>query len=245
MNAVELADTQPSEDPRGLDRGSSLGAVESGEIVLRILRRDDFGVLGRWLAEPLVRRWWNHEATPEALERDFGASIDGSDATELFLACLSDRPFGLVQRYPIAAYEEYVEELSRLCPVPPGALSIDYLIGEPHLRGRRLGAGMISALLAATWQSCPAANDIIVPVAAGNAASWRALEGAGFARIAEGQMTPDNPVDPPDHYVYAIRRPSRTPSRGAPPARRAGERTSRARAGNRQARGGPRTASGK
>lgn len=175
--------------------------------MFRSLRRDDFAVLRRWLAEPLVSRWWNHESTPEAVERDFGPSVDGRDATELFLACVSDRPFGLIQRYPIAAYEEYVAELSQVCPVPPGALSIDYLIGEPQLRGRHLGARMISALVAATWRSCPGADDIIVPVAAGNTASWRALERAGFARIAEGRMTPDNPVDPPDHYVYAIRRP--------------------------------------
>ena len=67
---------------------------------------------------------------------------------------------------------------------------------------------MISALVADTWQTCPGADDIIVPVVAGNAASWRALERAGFARIAEGQMTPDNPIDPPDHYLYAIRRAS-------------------------------------
>jgi aminoglycoside 6'-N-acetyltransferase len=177
-------------------------------IGFRALRRRDFDLLARWLAEPLVARWWNHETTPDAVERDFGQSVDGHDATELFVALLAGRPFGLIQRYPIAAYAEYLEEVARVCPVPPGALSVDYLIGEPDLRGRGLGAAMISAFVAASWASCRGAAAILVPVAVGNIASWRALERAGFARIAAGELEPDNPRDGRDHHVYAIRRPA-------------------------------------
>ena len=38
---------------------SELPAVE-----LRPLQRADFPLLARWLAEPLVARWWAHETTP-------------------------------------------------------------------------------------------------------------------------------------------------------------------------------------
>jgi RimJ/RimL family protein N-acetyltransferase len=48
-------------------------------------------------------------------------------------------------------------------------------------------------------------GEAIVPVAAGNVGSWRALERAGFVRVAEGDLEPDNPVGPPLHYVYARR----------------------------------------
>jgi aminoglycoside 6'-N-acetyltransferase len=177
-------------------------------IAFRPLRRDDFPRLARWLAEPAVARWWNHETTPEAVERDFGPSVDGRDPTEMFVALSADRPFGLIQRYRIAGEPEYAAELSRVCAVPPGALSIDYLIGEPDMRGRGLGAGLITALVADSWAAYPDAQDVIVPVAAGNVASWRALERAGFARVAEGELAPDNPIDPPDHVIYAIRRPA-------------------------------------
>jgi aminoglycoside 6'-N-acetyltransferase len=177
------------------------------EISFRPLRRDDFGMLAAWLAEPVVSRWWNHEVTPAAIERDFGASVDGADATELFVASLAGRPFGLIQRYPIAAYDEYAQELSRVLSLPAGALSIDYLIGDPAHRGRGLGAAMIGAFVAESWAAHPASGDVVVPVAAGNRASWRALERAGFARVAEGLLKPDNPIDPPDHVVYRIRRP--------------------------------------
>jgi aminoglycoside 6'-N-acetyltransferase len=177
-------------------------------ISFRPLRRDDFARLARWLSEPRVARWWNHDVSPEAIERDFGTSVDGGDATEMFVVQLDGEDVGLIQRYPIAAYPEYVQELSLVCPVPQGALSIDYLIGDPAARGRGLGAAMIGAFVAKSWAAHPAARDVVVPVAAGNPASWRALERAGFTRIAEGPLEPDHPVDPPDHVVYRLARPA-------------------------------------
>jgi len=173
----------------------------------RPMARDDLPLLKAWLQEPLVHRWWHHETSDAALERDFGPTLDGEDATELFLALDGEHPFGLIQRYPIAAYPEYVEELAPLVELAPGALSIDYLIGDPARRGRGLGAAMIAAFAAESWAAYPDATEIVVPVAAGNVASWRALERAGFTRVAEGELEPDNPADPPDHVVYAIRRP--------------------------------------
>jgi aminoglycoside 6'-N-acetyltransferase len=175
-------------------------------IAFRPLQRQDYPLLARWLAEPLVARWWNHETSPEAIERDFGACVDGREATEVVLATVADRPFGLIQRYPIQAYPEYLEELTAVCAVPPHALSIDYLIGEPGARGRGLGAEMIAAFVSDSWARYPDARDVIVPVSALNRASWRTLEHAGFERIAEGELEPDNPADPRDHVIYRLRR---------------------------------------
>jgi aminoglycoside 6'-N-acetyltransferase len=152
-----------------------------------------------------VARWWNHETSPEALERDFGPSVDGRDPTRIFVVS-ADKAFGLIQRYALADEPRYAAELSRLCEVPPGAISVDYLIGEPDMRGRGLGSAMIAQLTRG--------EDVVVPVAAGNVASWRALERAGFSRVAEGDLEPDNPIDPPLHYVYRQRGSSDT---GAPP----------------------------
>jgi aminoglycoside 6'-N-acetyltransferase len=46
-----------------------------------------------------------------------------------------------------------------------------------------------------------------VSVVAANVASWRALEKAGFRRVAAGELEPDNPVDDPQHYMLRIDRP--------------------------------------
>jgi aminoglycoside 6'-N-acetyltransferase len=34
----------------------------------------DLPMLARWLAEPQVARWWNHDCSLEGVERDFGPS---------------------------------------------------------------------------------------------------------------------------------------------------------------------------
>lgn len=146
------------------------------------------------------------------LQLAVGPSIDGTDASEVFVAASHGAPFGLIQRSAIAAYPEYVAELTQVCAVPPGALSLDYLVGEPAMRGQGLGAAMIAGLVEQSWPSFPQAQDVLVPVAVGNTASWRALERAGFHRYAQGRLEPDNPVDPPDHYVYRRQRPA--PSAG-------------------------------
>lgn len=177
-------------------------------VEFRSLRQEDFPRVAEWLAEPLVARWWNHEYSPEAVERDFGASVDGRDPAEWFVTTVGTRPFGLIQRYPIAAYPEYVEELARVCPVSPEALSVDYLIGDPELRGRGLGSALVAAFVASSWPRFPRADEVIVPVSAANRRSWRTLEHAGFRRIAEGELAPDNPRDSREHYIYRLPRPT-------------------------------------
>ncbi len=98
-------------------------------------------MLARWLVEPLVARWWNHDPRPEALARDFGPSIDGEDPAEVCVALVDGVPFGLIQRYRIDDNPEYAAELAMVWPVPAGALSIDYLIGEPAVRGHGMEPG--------------------------------------------------------------------------------------------------------
>jgi aminoglycoside 6'-N-acetyltransferase len=100
-----------------------------------------------------------------------------------------------------------VEELEPLLALAPQALSVDYLIGEPGRRGRGLGAEMIRVTVARSWTELPEAEEVVVPVSAGNVASWRALEAAGFTRVAEGELEPDNPAADRAHVVYRCARP--------------------------------------
>lgn len=177
------------------------------EVVLRLLRREDFALLSRWLAEPLVARWWDDDSSPEAVEAQYGPSVDGTDPTAVYLAEHDGRAFGLIQVYRFDDEPESLAELSAVCPVPPGALSIDYLVGEPSARGRGLGAAMIAAAVARGFADHPDAGEVLVPVVAANVASWRALERAGATRYATGELEPDNPVDSRDHVVHRFTRP--------------------------------------
>jgi aminoglycoside 6'-N-acetyltransferase len=181
--------------------------TDDGVLSWRRLAEADLPLLARWLADDQVRRWWNHDPDPEVVERDFAASVRGEEPGEDLLMSLDDRPFGLMQRSAIAAYPGDLAEFAAVVDVPEGAIELDYLIGDPSMRGRGLGSRMIAAVVRDTWQACPAAPAVLVAVVAANTASWRALERAGLRRIGEGAMTPDNPVDDPLHYVYRIDRP--------------------------------------
>ncbi len=173
----------------------------------RPLAASDLPLLASWLAEPQVARWWNHESTAEAVERDFGDSVAGREPGEDLLVSLDGEPVGLVQRSVIADYPQDLAEFASLVEVPDGAVELDYLLGEASLRGRGLGSRMIATAVERTWRDHPGAPAVLVAVVAANTASWRALEKAGLRRVAEGPMEPDNPVDDPLHYVYRVDRP--------------------------------------
>ena len=177
-------------------------------VEFRHVTRADFALHARWLATPPVARWWHHEWTPAAVERDFGPSVDSVEPNEDWLALLDGQPVGVVQRSRVVDYDENLRDFASLVEVPVGALTIDYLLGDPSVYGRGLGSAMISAFVSRSFVELPDSPTILVSVVAANVASWRALEKAGFRRVAEGELEPDNPVDDPLHYVLRLDRPA-------------------------------------
>lgn len=174
----------------------------------RRLARADFPLLSAWLAQPHVARWWNHDPSPQAVEADFGAAVDGTDPADVFVVHGGDRPLGLLQRYRFADHPEYAAELAPLVHAPPEAFSIDYFVGEPRALRRGFGAAMVAAAVRDIWRDHASAPCVIVPVSAANEASWRTLRRAGFERAAEGPLAPDNPIDGTAHLVWRIARPA-------------------------------------
>jgi aminoglycoside 6'-N-acetyltransferase len=181
--------------------------VAGGRIKWRRLAEEDVPLLRGWLSQPHVARWWNHDTTPEGVRRDFGPSIEGIEPGDDLIALLDGIPVGLVQRSRLADYPEELAAFRRIVDVPDGAVILDYLIGDPHRVGRGLGPRVIEAAVTGVWADLPETPCVLVAVVAANRASWRALEKAGFARVGEGEMEPDNPVDDPLHYVYRFDRP--------------------------------------
>ncbi len=175
-------------------------------IAFRPVGAGDFPLLAAWLAEPHVTRWWHHETSPAAVERDFGPAARGEEPAEDLLACLDGVPIGLVQRCLLGDYPDYLAELAPVVPVPDGAVTIDYLIGDPARIGHGLGPRVIAAAVEQTWQRYPDAPAVLVPVVAANRASWRALEKAGARRVGSGDLEPDNPIDDRLHHVYRFDR---------------------------------------
>jgi aminoglycoside 6'-N-acetyltransferase len=176
-------------------------------VTFRPVTGDDYGLIARWLSEPHVARWWAHETGPEAVERDFGPTLRGEEPNEDLVALLGEgeataRPLGLCQRSFWHAYPDEVAEYAPFVLVPPDAMTIDYLVGSPDDVGHGLGSALVRALAEDTLATHPGCGQLLVPVAAGNRASQRVLEKAGFVFVTVARTTPDNPVDPPEHRVY-------------------------------------------
>jgi RimJ/RimL family protein N-acetyltransferase len=101
----------------------------------RRLGRDDLPLLVSWQAEPHVAWWWDGDtSTLEAAESRYGARIDGTDPTRLWVMEVDGKPVGWVQDYHVSDDPEY----ARLTRVPD-AIGLDYAIGDPSWVGRGLG----------------------------------------------------------------------------------------------------------
>lgn len=187
----------------GVDEADGL----PGQLTFRRLREDDLPLLARWLRDPEVERWWHHEHTDEDVARDFGPAVRGEEPGEDLVVLLGGRPVGLVQRSPLAAYPDELERFAGVLDVPDGAVELDYLLGTPDVRRRGLGPRVIRTVVEGTWEEHPQASCVLVAVVAANRASWRALEKAGLRRVADAELTPDNPVDDPLHHLYRADRP--------------------------------------
>ena len=165
--------------------------------MLRPLSRTDFPLLGTWLREPLVHEWWHDDPEPEALERQYGAAIDGLERTVLRIGEHHGEPVGFVQWYPLADEPEYVAELSPFVPIPEGTWSLDYLVGSAAHRRRGVGTALVRAALDALG-----ATPVVVPVHAENGASAGVLRNAGFVLATHAELEPDNPAHSRAHLVF-------------------------------------------
>ncbi|MEM9516870.1 MAG: GNAT family N-acetyltransferase, partial [Actinomycetota bacterium] len=119
---------------------------------------------------------------------------------------LDDEPIGWIQCWDVSDEPDEVAPWHAL-GLGHSAAGIDYLVGDPGQRGQGLGAAMIAAFVgdvvfgAHDWQQAAAS-----PFDA-NAASWKALEKAGFRSFG----TFDDP-DGPCRLMVADR-----PDQGATP----------------------------
>lgn len=172
-------------------------------ITFRPMTRPDLELLATWLDRPHVQRWWHHD--PAEVDADFGVSIDGDDPTELFRIDRDHRAIGMIQRYRIDQNPDWVDSLS-VIELPPGALGIDYLIGELDLTNRGIGRRVIAEFVERTWREIPDAATIIVDVDPDNRPSWRVLERAGFEHIWTGELEAADPDDAGPAHIYRLDR---------------------------------------
>lgn len=172
-------------------------------IAFRRLARVDFPLLQRWQAEPHVARWWGPPRDLPALERHYGARIDGRDKTEVFIVELDGLPVGVIQRYR----NRDEPALDRQIQIPEAA-GIDYYLGEPDLTGHGLGPRLIDEFVEELFHGYPDVDVVAVGVLQDNRPSWRALEKASFRRLRSQELDSDDPWDRGPGFLYVRYRPA-------------------------------------
>lgn len=187
---------------RSPDRsGSGAPSPELGGITFGRLNRNDFELLGRWLAEPHVSRWWGPTRPLDQLEAEYGPGIDGSDPTEVFIVRVGRTSVGMIQRYMNRDDPGWDAQIGIT-----GAAGIDYYIGDPDFIGRGIGSAMITAFVRTVFAAYPQATCITAGVLRDNRPSWRALEKAGFRRAREFELQSKDPWDRGPGFLYVLTR---------------------------------------
>jgi aminoglycoside 6'-N-acetyltransferase len=175
-------------------------------LTFRPLTREDFPMLSSWLAAPHVHQWWKEDPAPAAVEAKFGPEVDGIEPTELFVVEVHGTAVGMIQRYRIADYPEWVVSLAPTGVPAADAAGMDYLIGDVALIGQGLGPAMLAEFAALTLDRYPECTALVVDIDPSNRRSWRAIEKAGFTRVWAGDLEAEDPDDAGPAYVYVLAR---------------------------------------
>lgn len=148
-------------------------------VELRVMVHGDLPLLVRWLRAEHVRRWWHHsrEPTQERVAATYGPRVDGRTPTRMWVVEVNGRSIGFVQDYRISDYPD----VALLAP-DPGAIGVDYAIGEPGWAGRGLGARVLWSWMLGARRRFPEATAYFAAPDHTNAASLRILDKVGFTQ---------------------------------------------------------------
>lgn len=148
-------------------------------VSLRPMTRGDLPAVARWRGAEHVDRWWHTDgpATLEGVTAKYGADIDGTTPTRMWVVEANGRSVGFVQDYLISDYPEFA-----LLTPDPAAIGLDYAIGEPEWVGRGLGTRLVWEWMLRARRRFPDAASYFAAPDHRNEASLRVLDKAGFVR---------------------------------------------------------------
>ncbi|MBD9374428.1 GNAT family N-acetyltransferase [Rhizobium sp. ARZ01] len=141
----------------------------------------DLPLLGDWLAEPHVRRWWGE---PEAEMAEIRGHFD-NPLVRPYLVLLDGQPIGYIQSYVVDGPEHPNTDQ------PAGTVGIDQFIGVASLIGKGLGPRMIEAFVAGLFEQ--GIERVIIDPHPDNTPAIRAYGKAGF-RVFDQRQTEDGPT---------------------------------------------------
>nr|WP_272213413.1 GNAT family N-acetyltransferase [Marinicella sp. W31]MDC2879368.1 GNAT family N-acetyltransferase [Marinicella sp. W31] len=151
-----------------------------GIIRFRPLVESDLELMGHWLQEPHVAKWW--ERAEKQVEQ-MRSHIDDPTVSP-FVVLLDDVPFGYIQLCDLDGERDKEPTLDSQ---PAGTFGLDQFIGPPDMIGRGFGPRFVSAMAERALNND--AKRVLVDPRPENVAAIRAFEKAGFVRLGTFSMT--------------------------------------------------------
>jgi aminoglycoside 6'-N-acetyltransferase len=136
----------------------------------------DLPMIGAWLAEPHVAKWWDD---PEQEIAAIAKHID-SISVEPLIVELDGKPIGYLQ-----SYDPHLEDGHPYADQPFGTLGIDLSIGRPELVGVGHGSAIVRQFVEQLFEE--GAPRVIIDPNPANGRAIRAYEKAGFSVIDRRQ----------------------------------------------------------
>ena len=177
-------------------------------VTLRPMRDEDLALVGRWLAEPHVARWYLAGSSFEAELEDIRRSVSGEQAVQMLVVLEDEEPVGWCQWYLCAEDPAWAAEVG----AAPGDCGIDYAIGAPGGVGRGVGTEAIALLVQSVRAAHPGCG-IVADPEAHNVASRRVLEKNGFGLVDVKVMKSEPSDEPMAIYRLPTEGGSRAPAR--------------------------------
>jgi aminoglycoside 6'-N-acetyltransferase len=163
--------------------------MTAAKLTFRPLKKSDFAQFAAWLAVPHVAKWWREPPTVEHVAKEYGACTEGDFKTRVYVVQSGEKAIGIIQTYRLEDYPDWAKDF----PLP-GAVSIDYLIGELEYTGRGVGPEMIRQFIDDVIRAVyPDATGVATSAELENHASLGALRKVGFVpgEIIQGDDGPE------------------------------------------------------
>lgn len=159
----------------------------SSDISFRKLLRDDFILLRRWLSDEEVLKWYGkHHPTLASIEEKYGPRIDGLVPVHVYITDIDGQGAGLIQTYRV----EYDAQYASVIGAERDWAGLDYFIGEPKFRGKRLAHQMIGSFLKQVVEALPRVSSCVSGPAPDNIKSIRSLKRCGFTFLRDVEESP-------------------------------------------------------
>lgn len=165
--------------------------VDSVRVAVRPMCEDDLDLIGGWLREPHVARWWRDPPDQELAAMRGRVRGELDDATRMVTVTVDDRAIGWAQWY---RWDDYPGEAAAI-EGRPGESGIDYAIGDPTAVGHGIGKRLIAVLVREVRRDRPGGGILVAPEAT-NLASRAVLERNGFHLVDVRPVATEPTGDP-------------------------------------------------